>query len=203
MENFYKNYSTPCGKYSVIGTVDTTNLVYLPELHNWKFSLFLECKNNENGKIDALWVNIFLEDGMYKDFLIESDRPLFISTKEYQYILLNVGIIRNLIDSSIIISNISERLKASKTLPKETFFDYSRSNRRAYIKFENIPFELELNLEANKGAQAVCTHFSLLNDKKSFYGCIMLTSPEFFFGEINRDNLNNLLKEKLKLKYIL
>lgn len=199
MDNFYKLYHTPCEQYAVIGTMDTTNITFHREKNCWEFSFFIECKDRVQDLVDFTWVHVSIRQGKIITIQFEKNIPLKLPEETFLYILDQVGVVRNFIDSAKVFCLFSDLCKTTSHLPEIEEFIHHPELNRVLVQFVNHPFVLEITLKPAIGMVSLSSFYSIAGLQS--YGCLLYSEPVDFFGQVAADELTRQIKEQIKLRY--
>lgn len=202
LDNFYHQRKTTCGLFTIVGTIDSTNLIFDKNEKCWSFSLFVECKDHVREISDYRWIDLFLDNGDMIDMSVDADgTPSIIPTDTFRYLIENVGILRNQIDSAKIITIEINKLKEAKHLPPIKEFQYHQDHNRFMVQFEDSPIVFEMLLEPSIGIVKIFTFFSIGEKIDAYSGCVLESNADDVFNSLSKELMNNFIKEKIKLRF--
>jgi hypothetical protein len=200
LKSFFEKTISHDHTYKVLQNVESFGLEY--ERNQWVVSYYLDFRHRIKNKEDFSWIRFsFNERGDILEQTVERLGKTILPDEDFFTCAMSTDIIYERIHSAQLLLQTRHSLHQYETLPDVSFFNYDEKNKNVSLQFSFSPVSFDLFLSPGEGVKKVSAFYTDDQESFPFSGCHLFLPSSLYFNEQILIQLNDYIKQKIRLKY--
>lgn len=200
LKSFFEKTISDDQTYKVLQNVESFGLDY--EEDKWSVSYYLDFRNRNKNKEDFSWIRFsFNDQGDIIEKVVERQGKITLPDEDFFACAMSTDIVFERIRSAQTLLQTRFSINQCTALPDISFFNYNEKDKTVSLNFSFSPILFDLFLSPGEGIKKVSAFYTEDKENFPFSGCHLFLPSSFYFKEEIITQLNEYIKQKIRLKY--
>jgi len=200
LKSFFEKTVSHDERFKVLQNVESVGLTYTE--HAWNVSYFLDFRNRDKNKEDFSWIRFsFNDQGTIIEQIVERYGKSILPDEDFFACAMSTDVVFERIQSAQTLLKTRFFINNCTALPDISFFEYDDTSKKASLQFSFSPLLFELFLSPSKGITKIAAFYTEDTENFPFSGCHLSLHASLYFKEEIITQLNEYVKQKIRLKY--